>query len=348
MLKIINGNDFDLNLIEVKDVIDINLLQKFQDNFAESMNISSVTVDINGEPVTKPSSYTDFCMKFTQSTKVGSDRCAECHRKGGNEAARTGRPCVYTCHAGLIDFAAPILIEDKQIGTILGGQILTSTPDEPKYRETAKQIGVNEEKYVQAVNKINITSEKNIKSAAEVLYIIANALSKMGYEELKIKGMSQVLSDNFNQISATMEELSASSVNVTSNQHTLSEEIVNVKNISVEINTILESIKSIADQTKMLGLNAAIEAARAGEVGKGFGVVAKEIRSLSQNSKETALKISKLTDKIQKSMDKTIETANDTLETTEQQSAAIEEVTANLQQVGEFADTLNKLANSNK
>ena len=116
----------------------------------------------------------------------------------------------------------------------------------------------------------------------------------------------------------------------------------------MEINTILESIKSIADQTKMLGLNAAIEAARAGEVGKGFGVVAKEIRSLSQNSKETALKISKLTDKIQKSMDKTIETANDTLETTEQQSAAIEEVTANLQQVGEFADTLNKLANSNK
>ncbi|EFG90163.1 methyl-accepting chemotaxis protein signaling domain protein [Clostridium carboxidivorans P7] len=160
--------------------------------------------------------------------------------------------------------------------------------------------------------------------------------------------MSQVLAENFSQISATMEELSASSVNVTNNQHVLSEEIVNVKNISLEINTILDSIKSIADQTKMLGLNAAIEAARAGEVGRGFGVVATEIRNLSQNSKETALKISELTSKIENSVDKTMESSDSTLENTEQQSAAIEEVTASLQEITEFVDALNKLANSHK
>ncbi|AZV58260.1 PocR ligand-binding domain-containing protein [Clostridium sp. AWRP] len=348
MAKITKDNDIDLNLIEIKDVIDIDLLQKFQDNFAESMDIGSVTVDVNGKPVTKPSCYTDFCIKFTQSTKIGSDRCAESHKRGGEEAARTGRPYVYTCHAGLIDFAAPIIVEGRQIGTILGGQILNSNPEESKYRESAKEIGINEDEYVQAVNKVKITTEKSVKAAAEVLYIIANALSKMGYEELKIRGMSQVLSDNFNQISATMEELSASSVNVTTNQHVLNEEVSNVKNISVEINTILDSIKSIADQTKMLGLNAAIEAARAGEVGKGFGVVATEIRSLSQSSKETALKISELTSKIEDSVGKTIESSNSTLENAEQQSAAIEEVTASLQEITEFTDTLNKLANSHK
>ncbi len=348
MLKIINGNDFDLNLLEIKDVIDIELLQKFQDNFSESMDIASITVDVNGNPVTKPSSYTDFCMKFTQSTKVGYDRCAESHRKGGEEAAKTGRPCVYTCHAGLIDFAAPILIEGKQIGTILGGQLLTSKPNESKYREAAKEIGVNEDGYVEVVNKVKVTTEKSVKAAAEVLYIIANALSKTGYEELKIKSMSRVLSDNFNQISATMEELSASSVNVTNNQHILSQEIVNVKDISTEINSILDSIKSIADQTKMLGLNASIEAARAGEAGRGFGVVAKEIGKLSQNSKQTALKISELTGKIHESVDKTMESSKSTLETTEQQSAAIQEVTANLQEVTELTEELNGLANSHK
>ena len=142
-----------------------------------------------------------------------------------------------------------------------------------------------------AVKKVKITTEKNVKAAAEVLFIVANALSKIGYEQLKLKSISQILSDNFSQISATMEELAASSVNVTNNQHILNEEINIVKKISVEINTILNSIKSIADQTKMLGLNAAIEAARAGEAGRGFGVVATEIRTLSQNSKETAFKI---------------------------------------------------------
>ncbi len=345
MIKKLKNGDLDVSVLEIKDVIDIKLLQTFQDNFAIGMNIASVTVDKDGTPVTNPSSYTSFCIDFTHSTRVGDDRCALSHKKGGEEAARTGKPYIYTCHAGLIDFAAPILVGGQLIGTILGGQILTSAPEEAKYRKTANEIGVNEEGYVDAVKKVYMTKEQNVTAAAEVLYIVANALSKTGYEQLRLSSMSQALSENFSQISATMEELSASSVNVTNNQHNLSEEIVNVKKISVEINTILDSIKSIADETKMLGLNAAIEAARAGEAGRGFGVVATEIRTLSQNSKETALKIMELTNKIQESVDKTIETSNATLETTEQQSAAIQEVTSNLMEVTTLSDELNAMAN---
>jgi ligand-binding sensor protein len=309
------------------------------------MNIASVTVDRDGNPVTKPSSYTSFCMDFTHSTKVGDDRCALSHKKGGEEAARTGRPYIYTCHAGLIDFAAPILVQGQLIGTILGGQILTSAPEEAKFRKTADEIGVDQEGYVKAANNVYMTKEENVRAAAEVLYIVANALSKTGYEQLRLSTMSQTLADNFSQISATMEELSATSVDVTNNQHNLSDEIGNVREISVQINTILDSIKSIADETKMLGLNAAIEAARAGEAGRGFGVVATEIRTLSQNSKETALKIMDLTNKIQDSVKRTMDTSNATLETTEQQSAAIEEVTASLTELSNLADELNSMAN---
>ncbi|MBX4263000.1 PocR ligand-binding domain-containing protein, partial [Clostridium estertheticum] len=230
--------------LEIKDVIDINLLQTFQDNFATAMTMSSVTVDKEGTPVTKPSSYTNFCMNFTQSTKVGNDRCSASHKKGGEEAARTLKPYIYTCHAGLIDFAAPISIGDHLIGSILGGQVLTSAPEEAKYRKIATDIGVNEEGYIDAVNKIVLTTEEKITAAAEVLYIVANSLSQAGYQKLKLSNMSQTLADNFSQISATMEELSASSITVTNNQHNLSDEIVNVKNISTDINTILDSIKS--------------------------------------------------------------------------------------------------------
>lgn len=341
-----SNKNINIEDIEIKDVLDIDILQTFQDNFAISMDVASVTVDMDGNPVTKPSSYTSFCQDFTHSTTTGDNRCAESHKKGGEEAARTGRPYVYTCHAGLIDFAAPILVGDRQIGTILGGQVLTSSPDESKYAKIAGEIGVNEEGYVEAVKKVKIIEERNIKAAAEVLFIVANALSKIGYEQLELRSMSQELTESFTQISSTMQELASTSISVTNNQHVLNDEIINVQKISVEINNILESIKSIADETKMLGLNAAIEAARAGEAGRGFGVVATEIRTLSQNSKETAHQIMELTSKIQGSVNKTIEISNSTLENTEQQSAAIEETNASIEEVVSMAEELNRLANN--
>ena len=70
--------------------------------------------------------------------------------------------------------------------------------------------------------------------------------------------------------------------------------LLDVRDSSLLINKILESLTSITQQTKMLATNAAIEAARAGEHGKGFGVVANEVAKLAENSKLATHQISKL------------------------------------------------------
>lgn len=350
MIRILNGGELDLSVLEIKDVLDIDMLQKFQDNFAESMNIASVTVDRNGNPVTRPSSYTSLCQ-YTHSTKIGDDRCAESHKRGGEEATRTKKPYIYKCHAGLIDFAAPITIEGESIGTILGGQILYEKPEKLEFRKIAKEIGFNEDRYVEALEQIKIIEEKNVKAAAELLYVVANYLSKIGYEQIKhnsqsrdkITSIAEVLNNSFRQISTTMEELAVSSVDVTNNQHVLAQNINNINEISEGINNILNSIKNIADKTKMLGLNAAIEAARAGESGKGFGVVANEIRTLSESSKETTQKIVSLTDRIQSAVAKALNESESTLKTTENQSSSIEEVTGNVEELSGLVEELNNI-----
>lgn len=336
-----------MNVAEVKlaDIVDVQFLQKFQDDFAKSMGIASVTVDLDGKPITNPSYYTRFCDEFTHSTKCGDDRCAQSHLRGGQEAARIGKPYTFECHAGLIDFAAPILLEGKLIGTILGGQVLTDVPEEDKYRKIAQEIGVDENGYVEAVKEIKKLPREQIEAAANVLFIVTNNLSKTWYYQQRLKETAGTLNDHLNQISATMQQLAASTSDVTQNQASLNQEIKNVSNVSEKINSVLDFIKEIADETRLLGLNAAIEAARAGEAGLGFGVVAQEIRKLSGDSKQTVEKIKELTTHIQGSVNTTVNMSDLTMQTVEQQSAGIEEVTASVQEITLMAGRLIDLAN---
>lgn len=336
----------DLSNVTLKDVINLDFLQQFQDDFAKGVGLASVTVDTEGNPLTNPSSYTRFCKNFTHSTTTGDKRCAESHRKGGEEAARTGRPVVYECHAGLIDFAAPIMIEGRLIGTILGGQVLTDIPDEEKYRKIATEIGVDEEGYVEAVHEVQKLSRERIEAAANVLFIVANNISNAAYHQLNLKSVADTLSEQLSQISATMEELAASASVVNENQANLNTEIKKVNVVTGKIDAVMDFIKEIADETRLLGLNAAIEAARAGEAGLGFGVVAQEIRKLSADSKETVGKIKQLTTEIKESVDSTVIMGNETTNTVGQQAAAIEQVTASIMEISSLTEQLEKLANT--
>ncbi len=83
-----------------------------------------------------------------------------------------------------------------------------------------------------------------------------------------------------------------------------------VKENTIQITSIVEMIKKVSGQTNILGLNASIEAARAGQHGKGFSVVANEVRKLSDETDEASSKIATYTKNISKSVNTLIESLN--------------------------------------
>lgn len=338
----------DFNEIKMEDIIDLKFLQELQDNFSKGTGTASVSIDDTGSPVTEGSCFTDFCMKLTRGCKIGNERCQECDKKGGEESYRTGKPAVYTCHAGLTDYAAPIVLQGKIIGSVIGGQVLTAPPDEDKFRKIALEIGVDPNEYIEALRKVKVVEKDRVEAIAKVLYMMANTLSKLGYNQYKLEHMGKNINESLQQISQAMEGLASSAVTVSENQQSLNKEIQSIKELSSKIYEIIGSIKSIADQTKMLGLNAAIEAARAGEFGKGFGVVSDEIRKLSDSSKETAAKVIELTSNIQTSVSKTLETSDYTSKTTENEAASIQQINSGLQEVLSMTTEMKELAHDLK
>jgi len=146
------------------------------------------------------------------------------------------------------------------------------------------QTASSEESFA-ALQEISATSQ----SVKEQIKFALNSFK----ETLKIADTSH---GDINKMSISMEEIDGS-VEQTNT------EIDKLKDITNNIGTILTAINQIAEQTNLLALNAAIEAARAGEAGKGFAVVADEIRKLAEQTNKETNKIEELTGNVQKEVD---------------------------------------------
>ncbi len=175
------------NEITITDLFEVEMLQRLQDSFSKMTGFAAIITDAEGVPVTKGTNFTDFCSKYTRNSPIGCLRCQQCDKHGAELSLKVGSSVTYYCHAGLMDFAAPIMAGDKMVGCFVGGQVLISPPDITRIMQVAAEIGIDLINYLQSVMSVPTIEKSKLDNAALFLYTLTSALSSIAYHKYIMK-----------------------------------------------------------------------------------------------------------------------------------------------------------------
>jgi methyl-accepting chemotaxis protein len=176
-----------------------------------------------------------------------------------------------------------------------------------------------------AMNEMVATVSDVAKSAEAAFAAAQLASQKSGDGEAAVNETLTFVTDLNRQIGTVMKQLR------------------DLQSDTQNIGTVLDVIKSVAEQTNLLALNAAIEAARAGEQGRGFAVVADEVRSLAQRTQSSATEIETLISNLVSSAETSVTTmekgsklAEQTLERAQTAGATIQEMAEAVEEIRQY------------
>jgi len=204
-----------------------------------------------------------------------------------------------------------------------------------------------------AMTKINNEVSSNVKETVERVKKVTDMLSEVTETTHKMEQKSAVSSDiifksldEILEIVKTVNDIQESSMGTIAYVNRLHE-------ATEKIIYILETVENISGQTQLLALNATIESARAGEAGRGFGVVAEEIRKLSTDTNSAAKDISKLIETIQNEVKSVTKQVNENSERVQRGvtiSSHIEDnlknISASFEDVSELIDKVGSMTKS--
>ncbi|WP_294375968.1 methyl-accepting chemotaxis protein [uncultured Clostridium sp.] len=190
--------------------------------------------------------------------------------------------------------------------------------------ESSKQLSNLTNAVTEKVSEMTNKTEaivKNMNESDESVNQINESMKEINIsvEQLSIKSTdSSNISSDFKEKSLELKNRGNRSLNSTNNIYSEKEDkilqAIEEGKVVNKISEMVEAISGISEQTNLLALNASIEAARAGEYGKGFVVVAEEVRKLAEESSQSAVVISSTVGKVQEAFENLSDNTNEVLE----------------------------------
>ena len=166
------------------DLVDVASLQALMDSFHKVLGIANAIIDLDGIVITH-SGWQDLCMLFHRVNPTTRRRCIESDTALAGSMTRGERFAVYGCLNGLVDTAAPVIVDGCHMANVFTGQFFVAAPDLDFFRRQAQEFGFDEAAYLAAVDKVPVISQQRVEAITGVYAQFAQILAANGMDRLR-------------------------------------------------------------------------------------------------------------------------------------------------------------------
>jgi len=165
----------------IENFLDPKYLEEILASFSMATGLHIEAVNRKGEmlAILGNKSRSDFCQ-FIRSHSKGEKKCLDSYKEATLEAAKWNEPYFFRCHAGLVIWAVPIIVDNVFLGSIICGQVLLWKPDDFFLQQLKKSNSKNLDfdTLQQKVKNLPISSPEQSQAAADMLFVVVNHLVK--------------------------------------------------------------------------------------------------------------------------------------------------------------------------